>query len=89
MCHNTEDAKFGEGLTCALKNDMRNLPNFDPALESLKNVHFNGVLLIKLYVWAKALQESDVSWHWRVMQYDTEGWQKIDCWFEKWYKEFD
>ena len=50
MCHNTEDAKFGEGLTCALKNDMRNLPNFDPALESLKNVRFNGVLLIKLYV---------------------------------------
>ena len=31
------DAKFEEELTRALKNDMRNLANFDPTLESLKN----------------------------------------------------
>ena len=30
------DAKFEEELTCALKNDMRNLANFDSTLESLK-----------------------------------------------------
>ena len=30
------DAKFEEELTCALKNDMRNLGNFDSTLESLK-----------------------------------------------------
>ena len=30
------DAKFVEELTCALKNDMRDLANFDATLESLK-----------------------------------------------------
>ena len=30
------DVKFEEKLTCALKNDMRNLANFDPTFESLK-----------------------------------------------------
>ena len=30
------DAKFEEELTCTLKNDMMNLTNFDPTLESLK-----------------------------------------------------
>ena len=32
MCH----AKFEEELTCALKNNMRNLTNLDPTLESPK-----------------------------------------------------
>ena len=36
MCHCTEEwCKIWE-LTCALKNDMRNLTNVDPTLESLK-----------------------------------------------------
>ena len=30
------DAKFEEELTCALKNDIRNLANFDPNLKSLE-----------------------------------------------------
>ena len=30
------DTKFAEELTCALKNDMRNLANFDPTRKSLK-----------------------------------------------------
>ena len=30
------DAKFEEELICTLKNDMRNLMNSDPTLESLK-----------------------------------------------------
>ena len=30
------DAKFEEELTCALKNNMWNVVNFDPTLESLK-----------------------------------------------------
>ena len=30
------DAEFKEELTCALKNDMSILANFDPTLESLK-----------------------------------------------------
>ena len=35
-----------------------------------QNLHFNGLLLSKLYnILAKKLQMSYVSWHWRVMQY--------------------
>ena len=30
------DEKLEQDLTCALKNDMKNLANFDPTLESLK-----------------------------------------------------
>ena len=30
------NANFEEELTCPLKNDMKNLANFDPTLESLK-----------------------------------------------------
>ena len=39
------DVKFGEELTRQFKIDMRNLTNFDP----LKNLHFNGLLLNKVY----------------------------------------
>ena len=38
MCHTLKnDEKFEEEQTCVLKNDMRNLANFNPTLESLKN----------------------------------------------------
>ena len=48
------NAKFEEELTAKLKIDMRNLTNFDRVLENLKNVHFNGFLLNKVYhVWPK------------------------------------
>ena len=44
------DAKFEEELTRQFKIEMKNLTNFDP----LKNLHFNGLLLNKVYnVWAK------------------------------------
>ena len=38
------NAKFEEELTCQFKIDMKNFTNFDGALESLKNLHFNGLL---------------------------------------------
>ena len=39
------------------------------AVESLKNFHFNGLLLNKVYIaWAKKGQRSYLSWHWRAMQ---------------------
>ena len=39
------------------------------ALESLKKFPFNGLLLNKVYiVWAKKVQRSYLSWHWRVIQ---------------------
>ena len=43
------DAKFEEELTCRYKIDMRNLTNFDPSTQNLKNVHFNWLLLKKVY----------------------------------------
>ena len=45
------------------------------ALENLKNVHFNGLFLIKVYnVWAKEVQRSYIWWHWRLMQILKEHW---------------
>ena len=45
------------------------------ALESLKNVHFNGLLLSKVYVvWAEYVHRSYLSWHWRVMQNLKKNW---------------
>ena len=47
------DAKFEEELACQFKIGMRNFTNFDPSLENLKNLHFNGLLLTKVYnAWA-------------------------------------
>ena len=43
------DTKFEEEFTYLSKNDMRNLKNFNPALENLKNLHFNRLLLTKVY----------------------------------------
>ena len=79
------DAKFEEELTCRFKIDMTNLTNFYPALKSLKNLHFNGLLLTKvLNIWAKRLQRSYVWWHWILMQNLKENWL---C-FQKWHEEF-
>ena len=48
------------------------------ALESLKNFHFNGLLLSKVYiVWAKKVQRSYLSWHWRVMQNLKKNWLAV------------
>ena len=43
------DAKFEEELTCQLKIDMRNLTNFAPTTQKSQTLHFNGLLLIKVY----------------------------------------
>ena len=56
------------------------------ALESLKNFHFNLLLMSKVYiVWAKKVQ--------RVIFHETEEgckiWGGIDLPFKNWYKEFD
>ena len=38
-------------------------------LESLKDFHFNGLLMSKLYIaWAKKVQRSNLSWNWRGIQ---------------------
>ena len=57
------------------KTGMRNLTNINRALENLKNLHFNGLLLTKVYnVWAKKVQRSYVWLHWRLMQNLKENW---------------
>ena len=44
------DGNSEEELTCRFRTDMRNLTNFDQALENLKNLHFNGLLFNKVYI---------------------------------------
>ena len=63
------DAKFEEDLTCRFKIDIRNLLILTRAFESPQNYHFDALLLSKVYiVWAKKVQSSYLSWHWRVIQ---------------------
>ena len=48
------DAEFEVELTCQFKIDARNLPILTRAFENLKNLHFIGLLLTKLYnFWPK------------------------------------
>ena len=77
-CHSTEEwCKIWGGTDLCIGE-------FWPHTRKSQNLHFNGLLLTKVYnVWAKKLQSSYVSWHWSVMQYL----KKIDWWFEKWHKE--
>ena len=43
--------------------------SFTRALKSLKNFHFNLLLLSKVYiVWAEKVQKSYLSWNWRRIQ---------------------
>ena len=63
------DAKFGEKLTLASKNDMRNLVNFKGNSGKSENLNFEVLVLSKLYyVRAKKGQRSSVSQHGKMMQ---------------------
>ena len=44
-----KDSKFEEELTCHFKIDMRNLTKLDLSSQKSKNLHFNGILLNKIY----------------------------------------
>ena len=44
-----KDSKLEEEPTCRFKIEMRTLMNFNRALENLKNLHFNGLPLTKVY----------------------------------------
>ena len=53
------DAKFGVKLTLGSKNNMKNLVNFNASSGKSENLHFNVLLLPKVYyVWAKKVQRS-------------------------------
>ena len=56
------DAKLEEEPTCRCRNDMKNLANFYASTGKSKYLHFDGVLMSKVYkVLAKKIQRSYVS----------------------------
>ena len=55
------DTKFEIKLACQFKTDTRNLTNFDPTTRKSHILHFNGLILTKVYhVSAKKVQRSYV-----------------------------
>ena len=60
------DTKFEEKLTCASKNDMRNLANFyQSTWRSQQNWDFDDILLPKVrnvWVWEKVMQKLKRNW---------------------------
>ena len=63
------DAKFGEESICRFKTEITHSANLDLSTQKSQNFDFNRLVLSKVYiVWAKNVQRSYLSWHWRVMQ---------------------
>ena len=55
---------------------------FTQALENLKNLHFKGLPLTKLFnVWVKKVQRSYFGWQWILMQKLKENWLSLTCRF--------
>ena len=87
MCnYNKEWRTICRGIDLPFQSWHRIWKILTQALESLKNVHFNGLLLNKEYILF------DLKKYGRVMIHDSEKWCKlwrgIDLWFEKWQEEF-
>ena len=71
------DAKFEEKLTLGSKNGMRIMVNFNASSGKSKNLPFDLLLLPKVYyVWAKKVQMSYVSQHWRMIQTLNRKWHE-------------
>ena len=79
------DAIFEEELTCAMKNDMSNLANFDPTLKSLKICTLMGCFWPKYTMFEMKKYRG-------VMHHYTEDrcklWKKNELRFHKWYEKF-
>ena len=66
--------EFEGKLTCASKNDLRNLAIFHQSTKS-QNRNFDDILLFKVKnVWVQNLQGSYLSWQWRMMQNLKRNW---------------
>ena len=79
------DANFEEKLTCALKNDTRNMVNFDPTLESLKICTLMGSF------WPNYIMFEIKKYRWVICHYTEDRckpWRKNDFWFHKRHEEF-
>ena len=57
------DAKFKGKLTCGLKIDLRNLPNFQASSRKSENLHFDGLFFV---------QSIQMKKYAKVMSHDTE-----------------
>ena len=55
------------------------------ALENLKNLHFNGLLLNKVHVWTKKKYRGILL---DGIEYWCNIWKKTDLCFQKWHEEF-
>ena len=81
------DTKFGEESTCCLKIGIRNLTILTWALESLKDFHFNWLLMSKKCILFVLKKYRGVIFH------ETEEGYKIsrgiDWSFKNWQNEFD
>ena len=55
-------------VTLGSKNDIRDLMNFNANSDKSENLHFDVLLLLKIYyVWGKKVESSSVSWHERMV----------------------
>ena len=70
MHHDNEEwCKIWRRIDLSFQNSLDDWWLFTRALQSLKNVHFNGLLLSKVYInWAKKVQRNNLSRNWRGIQ---------------------
>ena len=63
------DAKFEEKLALRCQNDMMNLVNVNTSSGKTEKLHFDVLLLPIVHkVSTKKVQQSYLSWHWRVIK---------------------
>ena len=74
MCHKTEEwCEILRETDLCFEKWHEEFGKFCPNTQKSQNLHFNGLLLTKVYnVWGKILRRSYVSWHWR--QYLKKNW---------------
>ena len=79
MCHNTEEwCKIWGGTDLCFGKWNEKLCKFWPNTQKSQNLHFNGLLLTKVYnVWAKKVQNGYGSLYWRSKKTLKEKWLVI------------
>ena len=71
ILHETEEGyKLWRGIDSSFQNWHKEFDKIlTGALKSLKKIHFNELLLNKVYiVWAEKVQKNNLSWNWRGIQ---------------------
>ena len=79
MCRDNEEwFKIWRGLDLSISSKLtwRIWQILTQALRNLKNLHFNGLLLTRVYVWElkKKVRRSYLWLHWRLLQNLKENW---------------